>query len=42
MVSLEARANEVNELNERVFQYESRFTQMNAKIQSLQKEQEGT
>lgn len=37
---LEARASEANELNERVFQYESRFSQMNTKIQSLQKEQE--
>ncbi len=29
---LEARASEANELNERVFQYESRFSQMNTKI----------
>lgn len=35
MASLESRANEANALTEKVYEYESRITQMNTKIQTL-------
>lgn len=36
--TLQAKANEANQLGEKIFEYESKITQMNGKIQNLQRQ----